>query len=1107
MLARKTTARWAAVMARCVSLVLAGLVALVGDATPRARAQEAGASHGSSGHGATVQLPLSEWQSLTHGTAARPRASLGVASATIELVEDDGRLVATITSRVTVHASAAGAEAVLLPAGVAIERATVDDVDVVLEPTPRGLAWIADDAGTHRIEIRASVEGVRYEHGASVGIPLPPAPSVLVTATLPPDASDAAMVPGVAARWTRGGEAPSLVATVPGGGSTQLAWRVLSDGETVAPTRAVYRGRLAPDAVVLEVELAVDLSRDAPERIALFPTTVALGAVSVDGEDAAVRVEGDHFVAVVAGHGRHTVRVHVEVPLEDDAGLASAVLHVPSVPISRFEMLLGEGKDLRVTPRVSIARERSTRGETAIFHVPLTDTVSFEWPEALPEEISAPAGEAEVRASASLVHVVAAEEGVVRGTVHASWEIARGAASRFDLALPEGVDVGAVTVDVATVEDWRISGEGEQRTLSVFVDRAIEGVLQMQIEIELLRGSSDDAAAPFAVPLLSARQAQGRDVWRQSGMLALLATRELVLEPSGTVELARVGENQLPPTVRESIDSTVAHVFRWTEAPRPMQAVAAPRPHEEARFDAHLDTLLSLGDVTTSASTAIDVHVKSGALSELVIALPAGANVLEVSAPSLREHRVEGESGAPRLHLFFTQEMEGDVRVELRLERMVPAGESAIDAPLAHVVGADVEDGRVAIEATAAVEISAERAEGVSPIDLATLPEEIVLRSSSPILLAFRYAHATPAPALGLAVARHREVTLEAATIEDAHYTTLVTDDGLAVTTARWTVRNEGAQFLRVTLPEGGEVWSASVAGRPETPALANDADDASAPILLLGVIRSAEPFEVLLTYATPVDRVHLLGRVHVPLASPDLVVSHARWEVYLPADASWRTPSTDLARAIDPQLVSAAGIQLASAGMGPSVRVPAQAVYVVFDDVFVGRDGREVSATFPYASGSGVMIGAGLALLGAVLAWLGLLGLFMARAGVLFVPEGDAFEIATYRFATVARDIAVTRRGLASLIGTALAGIALLVVSIGLFGASPIGPVIATFVVSLGLAVALRRRIFAAVRDLRDRMKSAATVEPALASATVLAAPMPLAPPPPPDAPPPTQE
>jgi hypothetical protein len=1085
MKSRWTTARAAAVMDRCVRVALLAALSVLCASGVRADDDEG-----------VVQLPLTAWQALSRGgEASSARASLGVAATTVQVVEDEGRLVATVTSRVTVRAAAPGAEAVLLPAGVAVERATADGVDVVLQPTSRGLAWIADAAGTHQLEVRATVEGLRYDHGASVGVPLPPAPSVLVSATLPPDASDAAMVPGVAARTTSDAALPSIVATVPGGGSTQLAWRVLSDGEAVSPSRAVYRGTLTDDAVVLDVELAVDLARDAPERITLFPTTLALGAVTVDGDDAPVAALEGSFVTTVSGHGRHTIRARIEVPLDDEAGLASAELHLPSVPISRFELVLPPGKDLRVSPRAAITRERGRAGEIAVFHVPLTDTVSLEWPEALPEELATPEGEAEVRASATLVHVVSADEGVVRATVHATWDIARGAASRFDLSLPEGVDVGTVAVDVATVEDWRISGRGADRVLSVFVDRAIEGAASMQIELELLRGGSSEPSRPFTVPLLAARQAQGQDVWRQSGMLALLATRELVLEPAGTIELARVGENQLPATVRESIEATVAHVFRWTDAPRPMDAVAAPRPHEEARFDVHTSTLLSLGDVTTSASSALDVHVKSGALSELVITLPAGANVLEVSAPSLREHRVEGETSAPRLHLWFTQEMEGDVRVELRLERMVPAGEAAIDAPLVHVDGADVEDGRVAIEATAAVEISADHAEGLSPIDLADLTEDLVLRSSSPILLAFRYAHATPAPLLGLAVARHREVTLHAASIEDAHYTTLVTDDGLAVTMARWTVRNDGAQFLRVSLPDGAEVWSASVAGRAETPALASEEGD-TAPVLLLGVIRSSTPFEVQVTYATPVSRMHVLGRVHVPLPRPDLVVSHARWEVYLPSDATWRTPWSDLAMEGPPTLVSAAGLSLAAPGAGPSVRVPAQAAYVVFDDVFVGRDGEEVGASFPYAAGLGVPLGALLALLGALLAWLGLLGLVMARIGVLLVPEGDAFELATYRFAAAAQRVAVTRKGLGSLASALVLGALLLVVSIGLFGASPIGPVLASFALVAGLVLALRRRILAAVRELRDRLQPPAPSAAGMHGVTLLVEPA-AAPPP----------
>jgi hypothetical protein len=1021
----------------------------------------------------TVQLPLTTWQALASSPSARAQAAaLGVANVEVTVEERDGRIVAMATASMTVRAPSEGAEALLLPPGTAIESATADGAEIALVHTANGLAWIAESAGQHRLELRYELEGVRYDQGASVSLPLPPAPSVHVRASLPPEATDGAMVPGVGVRSVREGDLPSLEATIPGGTATQIAWRSVSLSESAAPSRATYHGVLGTDAVRFDVELAVDLSSDSPVPIALFPTDVALGSVTVDGTDAPIRVVGDRFAAIVSGHGRHTIRASIEIPLDENGGLPSAQVQIPQVPVSRFEIELPDDKDLRVTPLVAISRERArslagVRGAMiAVFHVPLTDVVGLEWPEALPDEAATP-GEVEVRASATLVHVLSAEEGLLRGTVHAAWDVAHGASARFDLTLPAGVDVGLVTVDVATVADWRVTGAGDERVLSVFLDREVSGAVQMNIEFELLRSSTTgDAPHPFDVPLLSAR-----DVWRQSGMLALLATHDLVLEPDASEDVARVGENQLPADVRAEIDATIAHVFRWTDAPPHLSAQAIARPHEAGRFDARIDTLVSLGDVTTTASAAVDVHIKSGSLSELSVALPEGASVLEVSAPSLREHRVEDVGGHPTVHMWFTQEMEGDLRVELRWERIASANEADVAAPMAHVEGVDVEQGRIAIEATAAVEVAAREAEGLSPMDLSELPEELVLRSTNPILLAFRYAHASPAPLLALSVARHQEVTLRNASIDEAHYTTLVTDDGLAVTTATWTVRNDGAQFLRISLPDGAEVWSARVGGQPETPALESDAEG-DAPVILLGVLRSTEPFVVELTYATPVSRMGLLGRLHVPLARPDLVVSHAQWDVYLPADARWSTPSSDLALYDEGGIVSGSIAAFsAPSGGGPAIRVPSEAMRFVFDDVYVGRDGEPVSASFPYASGWGVAIGWTLGLIGALLGWLGLLGLLMARAGFVIVPEGGPFELATYRFASAARKVAVTKRGVLGLALTLTAGVGLVALALLWFGASPMGPAVSSAVIVLGMAVSLRKKIAESIRALRSRV------------------------------------
>ena len=89
-----------------------------------------------------------------------------------------------------------------------------------------------------------------------------------------------------------------------------------------------------------------------------------------------------------------------------------------------------------------------------------------------------------------------------------------------------------------------------------------------------------------------------------------------------------------------------------------------------------------------------------------------------------------------------------------------------------------------------------------------------------------------------LSVTRHGRVETQEAAIDRAAYHTLMTRDGLSVTVARFWVRNSRKQFLRIDLPEGSEIWSAFVNGRPEKPALASD-DDA----VLIKILNATEGF------------------------------------------------------------------------------------------------------------------------------------------------------------------------------------------------------------------------------------------------------------------------
>ena len=193
--------------------------------------------------------------------------------------------------------------------------------------------------------------------------------------------------------------------------------------------------------------------------------------------------------------------------------------------------------------------------------------------------------------------------------------------------------------------------------------------------------------------------------------------------------------------------------------------------------------------------------------------------------------------------------------------------------PTLHVLGAEVVHGRIAIEALTAVEVDALVAEQLSTLEVSELPQQMILKTTNPILLAYRYVSARPPFKLSLKITRHQEIDVQVAAIERADYKTLLTRDGLSVTTARMIVRNSRRQFLRLLLPPGSQVWSVFVDGKPEKPAYASDRAARDGSAILVKMINSAKGFPVDIVYATPVKGIEHLGTISSSLPRPDMVI------------------------------------------------------------------------------------------------------------------------------------------------------------------------------------------------------------------------------------------
>lgn len=844
---------------------------------------------------ASVRLPLNDYDRLIDASKLPPREprlapatyALGQANVAVTIDESNKQRFGAIRATVNVKVLEDQWTAVpILPAGVSVESATLQNgTPVEFIASSQGLLWSANKAGSYTLSLVYRADVAENAAGSSLSLPVPHASSIHLSGSLPAGSLDPVVIPSQGLKSTAEGNRVTIDTTVPSTTGVVIAWHTHST-QGFSVSRATYTGAYHDNALTFTGEIGVDLFDEKAITLPLLPTSATLSDIRVDKQTAPILLEDENgeearFATRLQGKGSHTVTLDFTIPVDKDQSPLAASFAIPRVPVSKFVVSLPGKEELTVEPAGSVSRRQEKDQTVSTIFLPMTDSVTFQWTEAVPEE-----KKEEARVTVSVYHTASAEEGILSARALAVAEISRGKTNVLEFELPKGIQINRVSATGQTVADWRIAkGEGEARdTLQVYFDRAIDGEVQLEITYDTSLPARDKTQQ-IAIPLL-----RPKNIQRERGMVALLATKELTFTAVKDEDLTRVGENQLPPFIRQAIDKTVALSYKYSEN-LPSLTVALTKPErQQGRFDASVNTLISLGDVAIRGSASIDISVKSGNINTLQLELPAGANFLNLSAPSLRNQQLRTEGDKQIIDVDFTQDMEGDFRVEVAYERILPEKEQSTGVPTMLVRGAEIEQGRIAIEALSAVEVQAARAEHLSSVDPSELPQQLVLKTTNPILLAYKYAHVSPPYALDLNIARHKELEVQHAVIEQASYHTLVTKDGVSVTRAEYLVRNSREQFLRVTLPPESKVWQVFVNGKPEKPALAEQVTEGAktGPTVLIRIINSVQGFPVDVLFETPTSPLSFAGRITSSLPVPNMVVTTSRWSVFLPSDLSY---------------------------------------------------------------------------------------------------------------------------------------------------------------------------------------------------------------------------
>jgi len=301
------------------------------------------------------------------------------------------------------------------------------------------------------------------------------------------------------------------------------------------------------------------------------------------------------------------------------------------------------------------------------------------------------------------------------------------------------------------------------------------------------------------------------------------------------------------------------------------------RNDQPLRLRGALTELVTLGEDADALAAEVNIEVAQGVADGVRLRLPDNITINQVQGAAVADWEMkDGE-----LAVVFLEPVEHTSRFVLSGEIRLPH-DGTVAIPLLRLLHVERDRGGVAVEVLGAGEIKDLKSQGLEEADAADLGEPVASRQS-PALAAFRFRAGDPAArALTVNVARYSQQAVLMANVEEARYRVLLSGDGKALVQARYAIRNNQRNFLKIALPPGATVWSAALAGQPVKPGQAPD----GGLLLPLEKARGGEDapaFAVELVYFSRDPKWEDKGGTRLTLPELDLPVSRTGLQVHYP--------------------------------------------------------------------------------------------------------------------------------------------------------------------------------------------------------------------------------
>jgi hypothetical protein len=277
------------------------------------------------------------------------------------------------------------------------------------------------------------------------------------------------------------------------------------------------------------------------------------------------------------------------------------------------------------------------------------------------------------------------------------------------------------------------------------------------------------------------------------------------------------------------------------------------------------------------------IYAKKG-LGRIDFIIPSGMEIMSVGGKDVITWEEKQEGNSPVLSITLDSKSQKPADILVTGETAYEGKDIKQSLPMLIPVGIDRVKGVAGVSAMDETEVTIEKKEQMQEIDISDLSGTLNPPAGTKMIFALKYVwnKQEAAPGTVVAIRQYDRAAVLAANIESAEFTTLYTYKGKSLIRAKYLIRNNIKQNLKVIPPDGFVLWSSFIEGNSVKPIVTGD------NALLVPLKKSIDPsssvsFMLELIFFGKEPDMKEDGILSFNLPECDLQIMRIGWELLLP--------------------------------------------------------------------------------------------------------------------------------------------------------------------------------------------------------------------------------